>query len=815
MNDRSCDIKESVTKKSGFLNLDDLVALLLLSVPLVFSLASLLLADLRCFSLGALCAVTFPILIAGTIWAIRISDIRFHLSRNWIFCLLGIVVLSGITLAPPYTYLHGGWDPGEYVCTAMNISRTGSITIEDKDFAGFDEEVRHALMHEPNGTRKTLQPGYLVEQRAESGERRAESVEQETGIFTPDYFHLYPAWLAGFGSVAGLHGTYWGQWVISILAAAMFFMAVRELFGSRVALAASLLLIAGPAQIYFGRFTSSEMLMRLFVFSAFYWYSRTLRESRIVFDILAGFSLASAFLTHSTTVLPAIGILGFLFVLALHFRTAAIWRTLIISVIFLLFAFTRNAVMASTVSSFLFGFILAHPKLIFPAVLLGGCAVGFLAKIRFSRNAGAIWFRWWIPGILLVLYLVFMYFLRPIWFLNDNAINMRIIGWCVCPVSLLFFAAFFLRERWSLWSRGVMLFVSASALTCVVLIAHRMAHPLLMWSLRRYVPVVIPFFIVISAVPLAGMLSARGYFRKTVGYVVLLISIAYLVHGALPALLVREHSGLPDFVEKIAEATGDADFILCDHWRYSTPLRYAMGLPAYQFSRQSSSTDSGEAETLMNLLSGKVLSGESVYYVTAGNAFFHPNFRLVPVWTGQTNSEILALTKKKLPRSVRSLNQQITVFQCVPLTKTEKDVGLFEGVEIDVGYHSMGLLSGFYKWRKPGDSGYRWTDGCGKLYVPVRKSRMIPVTVRLASGRPKNFADVPVTISVDGREVAKFGIGRSWEKHSFMLPSNSAGTSVVRFEISSPIWNPADAGISGYPDELGVRVDWIRMGVRQ
>jgi len=807
MNDGIQHVEGGTSEISPTFTLDDAVALLLLSGPLVLAVTSLMLADFGLFSLRALSLIALPILIAGVIWTLSVTRRRLSVARGWLSCLLAVIVFSGLLLAPPYTYLHGGWDPGEYVSTAMNISRTGSLTIEDREFTQLSDASRRALMHEPNGARRTLQPGYLIE-------------DEESGRIIPDYFHLYPAWLAVFSSCFGLHGTYWGHWIISILAAAMFFMTIRELFGVRAASIASLLLLCGPAQIYFGRFTSSEMLTRLFLFGAFYWYSRTMRSPRAAFDVLGGLSLAAAFLTHSTTVLPAAGILACLLLYALRRRNAATRRTLAVTAACLLLALARNAIMAPTMTAFLFGFVVGHPKLMLPAVILvAACAtsVAVLLRRRDNRERGRDsfsdeLFTRWIPGLLVALLLLFAYFLRPLLAPSENALNMQAIGWCVCPVSLVLFAIFFVRERWSSWSGGVSMLVCASAFTCVVLIAHKMAHPFLMWSLRRYVPIVVPFLVAIASVPLADLLFARSRLRQTGGAVLLILSLAYLAWASVPAFRVREHSGLPHLVEGIAEATANADFILCDHWRYSTPLRYAMGLPAYQFSRQPVGTDSGEAAALSESLVRKVLSGDTVYYVTVGNPFYHPAFKLVPVWEYRMTSETLVLTREKLPRSIRRRNEHVLVYQCVPHEHGEGVVDLFSGVEIDVGYHSMGLLKGFHKWRKAGDTGYRWTDGAGELYAPLRVPGPVPATIRMASGRPAGWADLPVTISVNGEEVTRFQVGRFWEEHSFALPADTQGAPAARLRISSPTWNPAKAGIAGYPDNLGVRIDWIRIG---
>ena len=787
----------------------DRLALAVMGVPLLLSGLALALADTSRFSLTAITLVLVGLLAAALVASkMRLSRTAAATTTNrrtgagpHALILLVLALFVGTLNWKPYTHLHGGWDPGEYICTAMNIARTGSLAIEDDLVASLDGDTRKALMHERQGNRRTLQAGYLVR-------------NETKGVLAPDYFHLYPAWMAIFSAAGGLEFSYWGHWSIAILAVLMFFLAVSELFSIRAALVASVMLILGPTQVYFGQFTTSEMLARLFIFGAFYWLSRSLKRPSLMPDLLAGLSLGMGFLAHSTTVLPIAGVSLFLLCHAAWLRRWTSFRTLVIAAVCIGLALVRTTLHAPTMIRFLISFILEHPWIVLPAGLGAGAGLGLLVLCRKTLSQHEPGTGWttvsrWALGILVCAVLVYGYFVRPRYAPGLDALNVRLLGDLICPLTLVLAALFFLRKRWLEWDAGQALFVCASVVTCAVLLPYRLAHPLLMWSLRRYVSLVVPFFVAIAAVPLAELLGARKKSIQSIGIVGLILVLPYLGWRSWPAWQLREHDGLPAFIERVAAPLADADFVLCDHWRYATPLRYAMGLPVYQFSRQPAALDTGEAAALMKTLAARVQAGERVYYLTVGNAFFHPRFRLEPVDELQAESEVLRTTKTRLPRTVLAANERIRIFRCVP--HSPESTWSSSLYRVDVGYHAMGLADGFHGAQKAGKAGYRWSNGRGKIFIPLVAGTPVTITARLASARPgvDQESTIPISFSIDGKEIATVGVVAAWREYSFSLPAAEHVSPVGALSIESPTWDPSEHDIRGYPDQLGIRVDWV------
>lgn len=800
--------------------------------PAVVCLAGILLADGGCFSLLSLWLVVALLLVGAVgVWRWRrpsgdsVGDAAPPVpaeacgetwpwtSRTWSACVVLGVLLAALPVLRPYTHLHGGWDPGEYVCTAANLARTGALRVQDPFFAAQDAPVRRMLMAEPDGNRRLLHSGYLVQDEA-------------TGLLTPDFFHLYPVWLATFATVGGVHGAYWGQWVITILALAMFVLLLKTLFSARVAVIGLLLLAAGPGQVYFGRFTSAEMLTRFFLFGAFFWLASTLRQPAWRRDLAAGVLCGLAFLVHSTSVIPLAGAALFLSGHALWTGRLSSLRTLLVVAVGGLLALLRNAMQTPVMTEFLFGFISRHPFLLLPAAGLAAAALaGLVVAVRLRGRRRRAWVlpplaarvARMVPGVAVVAFLVYQGAIRPF----DPAggwerLNMILAGRMAGPLTVVLAGVFFCRRRWTRWSGGEALFWFAGGLTAAVLIQYRMAYPLVMWSLRRYMPLVVPLLVAAGAVVLVDMASSASRRVRWAAMALLLVTLGGLGWESWPMLRVREHRGLPAFTGRLAEAMAGADFILCDSIRYATPLRYAWGLPAYQFARQQDAVDTGEAAAAADLLAVRVATGQRVYYLTVSEGFAHPAFQLVPEGRFDQISEVLRMRLPTLPRTVLPAPNRARLFRCVPPGSEALNAPASRAnrpgvaTPITTGYHSLGLVSGFGKVNRQSTPAFRWTDGTGVLYVPSPGSEGGVLELMLASGRAKQPAPVAVDIVLDGQRLGTLAVGREWTRHRIPVPPMTAALACC-LEVRSEVWNPADVGISGYPANLGIRVASVQM----
>jgi len=777
--------------------------------PLFLSPASLFLADTGCFSMRNLWLCVMAWFGAGALGFIRTRRRRVCLRRasvdsdkGGLKSIILIVALAFIFFTRPFQYLRGGWDPGTYVAAASNISRTGSLDAHDPLLSDLSASERKAFYYNKTGQRKALHAGFLVK-------------DAEKGLVQPNFYHLYPAWLAIFNVFFGLTGAYYGQSVIALYALVIFFFAVREIFSRPAADIAVLALALSPAQIYFARFTSAEMLTQFLLFSAFFALARGIKTHDTVYEITGAIALSAAFLAHSTAVLPAAGVFLFLSIYALHSKQRHAWRLLgLVSVCFLI-AFARNLTKASIMTGFLLSFIGKHPRLLAPLIAASvAVPAGASIILRLIRKHGVMsreWLARWGPAMLVLLAGIFLYFIRPRFFSSQESYNLQLLGKLISPIALAMCFLFFFLRKWDTLPAHQCLFLTAGGLTCSVLLANKMVCPLYMWAIRRYIPIVIPFCLALSAVPIALYFFSEVKWKKALAGIIMAGILAYLSWQSFPIIKITEYKNLPAFMNRVAAHLEDADLILCDHWKYATPLRYAFGLPAYQLSRQNREEGIKEAASAVKLLTEYVKQEKSVYYVSVDGFFFNPSFFLEPIACEESVSHRLARTRNHLPRTVQFDMERACIYR---LRKTNRAFSYpLKPYKLDIGYHSLGLISGFHAEQKYRHGSFRWTDGKAEFYLPCYgKKAATCCTFRLAAKRPEEMTQtVPVNVFANGKKIALFHVAQDWKEYEIILPPDCADANTVVLSLVCRTWNPADYGETGYPANLGIRVDYVKI----
>ena len=62
-----------------------------------------------------------------------------------------------------------------------------------------------------------------------------------------------------------------------------------------------------------------------------------------------------------------------------------------------------------------------------------------------------------------------------------------------------------------------------------------------------------------------------------------------------------------------------------------------------------------------------------------------------------------------------------------------------------------------------------------------------------------------------GTSVATVPFEKEWKMYEITVPASAAKNPTAILTIRSPTWNPAEYDISGYPTNLGVRLDAIEI----
>ncbi len=769
----------------------------LLGIPVFIGVVSVALADADVYRSEFLLALSIPWGLAGA-WRLR-SFRPVPKDAVLLGSVLGIGLLAAIMFSRPHTYLHGGLDPGEYVSTSALIQRTGAIQYEDPLLAALPESLYPTFCRNPVPPRPTLHAGYLI-------------LDAQRGRMVPDYYHLYPSWLALFQAGDDVEAVYWGQTMVAVLAMMVGFLFLRLLAGVRVAWVATLGLIFNPAVLYFGRYPSTELLSMVLLFGcmACLRYRQTMRSAAGLWTL--GVVALALTLTHIINLVPLFAMLVTCFADGVYRRDRDRMRDGVMLAAGAIVGTLRNAWVTPLFVDTLFSYyVIEQPGYILGASVFLACLVcgaWFLFTYARPRMPSRLQSRvaWHaMAGLLVAAFAGYHYFLRPRIGSGHDTLNLRSLAWLFSPVGIMLsVAAFFLPLR-KKPSRDVLILLAAGGLTTVILLQHKYVQPYYMWAYRRYVPLVIPMFSILLAYTVVGSATwLRRFKLQGLPIAVFCVLLGWQIHQARAILRVREHQGLPAHVERVAAALQDADFALIDHWTMATPLRIAYGLPAYQLSIEPEPVVAARQAALHGLLLEKLHAGQTVYFVTHSRPFFLPGFHPRRLGFFPHCAETLRWRRKGIPVSTQTNDSSVAIYEFI-----SGQAPSFETLDFDIGYLGIGLVRGFYRMRRRPDRTMRWTNGDAALYIPGLP-RGGEITLSLSHGRPAGALDkLEVALTLDGQAWKTIQVGRDWKDYTLALPASSRATRMLG--LKSATWDPADHDIHGYPANLGVGVSGIRI----
>ncbi len=181
----------------------------------------------------------------------------------------GVLLIFALLVGRPFETVLGGRDAGVYAATGHAIARSGSIVQTEPLVA----EIARNRVHEYARIRDAAAQSYTNFLGNQDSERFMANRFTQPGFFTndaealkgriyPQGFHLYPAWIALWTLLFGLHGGLISTGYLGLLGVWSVAMAGRRLIDGQVGAyvgAFSLLLLAfNTLQIWFSRYTTAE-----------------------------------------------------------------------------------------------------------------------------------------------------------------------------------------------------------------------------------------------------------------------------------------------------------------------------------------------------------------------------------------------------------------------------------------------------------------------------------------------------------------------------------------------------------------------------
>lgn len=570
-----------------------------------------LLAELGWFRLDRLLLIAF-LYSAGLIgwaWAQRIRpEPPPALDRETVL-LLVVVLISVVVFFHPHEFILGGADAGVYTNLGANIARTGAWLVHDPVVESLDPQLYPGLFREhPPGSvpQYILLPGFYLTNGA-------------VGEIMPQFYPLHPAWMAIFYSIGGVRVELLATPLWGVLGCVGVFLVGQVSLRRRVGLIAALLLILTATQIWFSRYPTTEVLTQFLLFGGMYAFARYAEKPTAWSAILAGLALG-----QSTLVRPDL----YFLVAIVPIWTGYLWLTRRLDKRILLFIVpfavqvVHSLVFALTQSwpyfYNIYGASFSLVRRSWPMVV-AGASVGSLAIVMIARWVGRhSEYRsrispWWhrakrFGAVVLVMLAFYGYFARPLfadpaasyyyWY-GDHSIpyvepyNLVRLGWYLSPIGigLAVLGAALALSR-DLTARSALL-LGLGVFFSVLFVQNSRNNPHHIYVMRRYVPVVIPFFVLMAAYALSSWSGrSRGW-----GWATAVCTAALAVWIGLNARVVLphvEHRGMIAQLETLTEAIGDSPTIVLisdeevvgPGVTLGTPLRFMYGHSVFDLQEE-------------------------------------------------------------------------------------------------------------------------------------------------------------------------------------------------------------------------------------
>lgn len=603
---------------------------------------ALLLGELGLFSLPLLLAIELAGLTLAlwlgrrrlrTLWPIHRPDLPD--------ALCGLLLLAAAAYyLRPFELVLGALDPGVYVNTGASIARTGAITIRDQDFLALPSDLQDALFREPTASWMygRRMEGFYVSDR-------------DQGLVSPHGFHLYPSLLAVGFALGGVLTELLVTPLLALLGLAGLYLLARRLFGAAVGLLAVFLLATNFAQTWFGRYPAAEILVQLLLWSGFLALLLMLDTGKRRYGLAAGLLLGATHLAKVEGVLLPAVVGGFLLYEAWGRRFGPPHRWLV--------AGYAVAAAHAGLHAWLFArpYTVAHlgiglaairtPMLVFLVLALAVvAALGLRVRSRASGEPSRIdprLVRALRLGLALGVCLLAAYawLVRPIGTPTGAELASLPLG----AVAAASDRQSLIRLGWYLTPPGVLAGVlglavlaardanrRGAAILALILVEsvwylyEGRIVPLHFWAARRWIPVVIPGFVLLGSYFVVWLLQIVWLLRKrrhearaswpagALSAALTLSILALTAQAHLPLLRHKEYGGATAQVERLAALFPEDAVVLFDDddvgLRLSAPLQHVWGRTSIIVRR-----DGPAAAALERAVARWEAQGRLVYWV--------------------------------------------------------------------------------------------------------------------------------------------------------------------------------------------------------
>jgi hypothetical protein len=586
-----------------------------------------------------------PLILCGAVILLSLAYL-FYRARSRLLLIeranrLELLVLGGWLIAAgwlffrPHEAVQGGADAGVYVNLAANIAQTGKIVYDD----AFIEELSPAhyptFMRErppQDGTQYYLFPGFNLD-------------DDIPGRVIPDFYPLHPVWQAVGYALGGIGATLRLTGLWALLGALALYMTLRQASswpGALVGLAAISLC---ALQVWFARYPVAETLTQFLLWSSLWatgaWLSG--RRPAGLWAFLAALTLGELFLVRIDTLfllaIPAGIGLWMIFGRGKNLRPSRAWYFGLLLVL-IVHALLHAALISTPYAERLINFALRtldQTGLAIPLILalLLALVVGVI-YIYYRERLEHAWTKHrhtllWAATSLVIFLALFGWFVRPVigqvrtypdWygggtiFVYDHE-NLVRLDWYLSPLGVWLGVAGICLLLWKV-NRKTIAVLGVGLFFSLLYLWRMQNNPVQIYAMRRYVPVVMPFFIFAGAFCLGWLGQRQKTWLKVGSGLLALLWLAGFAWSALGFISQVDYPGLTgDFQALDAQLAENAILLFNDQSAVSvgdiigTPLHYQ-----YSHDVLTLRDPAGiPADELQTLLRSWQESGREVYWI--------------------------------------------------------------------------------------------------------------------------------------------------------------------------------------------------------
>ena len=768
---------------------------------------ALVLAELGRLSLGLLLTVWAVGATALAAYAhfVRPSAAGFPLvprGSRAVVAFAASTVLAGFLFLPPFETAVNGDDATVYLNFSRKIAETGALVFDDPLVRELPVETREYLFlnrqpRDMTGRYARFPGGFLISDIAEP---------DVTAGFSP----LFPVLAALFHQASPPLGAFFVAPLFGALSIGGLFLVGASCGGLRVGLLAALLTAVSLPQIWFARYPLPETVAQFFLMAGLVAVLAAFRDNRPWLGAGAGWLFGVAcFAKIDLLVLLSVALAAFV---AWWLLVQPGGRGRCVALLLVAFGavFLHNLlhylVFPSHYAPYLEQIVRSQVLELLPQLgmallaLLAAVGAGLVAIRRGGLVAGAgRALGWVLVGLLIAYAAIYVTTYQGRWpdtlFWLSWYLSWPVLGMCV--VGLLWLVG---SGRAGRADPGLAFLL---VLTAVVSL-HYLYDPLEpgqhIWSMRRFVPVVLPGLLVVVATG-AGRLVEWVYFEfRTVATTALAAMLVGFV-GAPSASVLGERlwAGVLDQSTEVARTFPDDSVVLVGPelagTHIQTSLTYLHGVDAVLVQQD----EPGGA--LLDVVRDWLAAGRPVFVVVADRGFSvpAPELTLAEVRQATIDLRTLERTRERAPSDLVDVAISLRILQ---VARDDASAGRV----IDIGNLADDLVAGLRGFHGPEQDSnaksFRWSEEEASVAIAGGDR----VRLEVAGGRPTGMEPAEISVWAGPHQIANgLAIGDAPQTITLELPeSERAGA--TELTIRSTAFRPVDLGLSSDRRNLGVRV---------